>query len=505
MGVRIKAQKAVNSSVQLMKATVAFFGPPPAVEGRPVLSPELAAAVAARHSRCDEGLDKILGIVDSCESDDVAIGRIFNMIDYGHRSVADLVPISVHLEGISVWLAEIIWSLVHTGGGQESSTRYCKLRSDSMYHPTMSGPEAAEWGEIVSHCLRVYDKACAFWTSVANARPQLVGITEDMSPQKAERFRKNFVFDRSRYAIPSVALTNMNITTWGTEWIRIISQLKSSPWSEAHQAADLLLDEVTLAAPRLVRHTGSTVAAEADWFSQMDVLDQMTNPSTSWMASQHWRAMVKGTDGDRRAMIEALEHEVSGRARIDINLSSKPWMSLKKCMEFRTNRYDPVGKALSKIPVIYGWSAVANAEIRDMNRHRPGIREIGFAPRGFYFAQDKILEVLGWGDESMEWLGNDLIHEFLLLAVSLFDFQLKARQGRYSGASADFVYLSALGTELGFEHTSTLGHLIYECELRTGPGTHFRYRRHYLDLIEKMNEQIPGIKKEMLLGSGEPE
>jgi thymidylate synthase ThyX len=46
------------------------------------------------------------------------------MIDYGHQSIADMAPVAIFIDGISLWLAYHVWTLCPTAGGQESSTRY---------------------------------------------------------------------------------------------------------------------------------------------------------------------------------------------------------------------------------------------------------------------------------------------------------------------------------------------------------------------------------------------
>jgi thymidylate synthase ThyX len=490
-----------------MKATLTHFGPPKAAQGRPVLCPELSAAVAARHSRCDEGLDRILEIVEGYADQDVAVDRIFNMIDYGHRSVADLVPISVHIEGVSIWLVEMIWGLVHTGGGQETSTRYCKLKPEEMLKMDFHNEgDRNEWDSILKSAVVTYNAACAYWGEVGRAMPQLAGVTPDMDEKKAERFRRNFIFDRARYAIPSVALTNMNITTWGTEWIRIISMLKSSPWIEAHQVADLVLVEVAIAAPRLIRHAGLTKAGQAWWQQRLDVSDTVLGSRKAGLYPSLSR------DQDMAKIIEDIKYrevvaeefttfEAGGLADVDEDL-------IIESMEHRTNRYDPIGLGLAEVPVRYGWDLVANAEIRDMNRHRPGVRKIGLAPCGFYYAGEKIIGSLieeGCGFDGHGEKARELMFQFDRLSARMLNFSTRVVCGESSALAHDFPYFSALGTQYTFQHTSTLGHLIYECELRTGPGTHFRYRAHYQNLIKKMVAALPGLDKYLLIGSGEPE
>lgn len=489
-----------------MKATVAFIGPPANPANRPVLSPELGAAVAARHSRCDDGLAKILEIVDSCPNQDTAIDRIFNMVDYGHRSVADMVPISVHLEGVSLWLVEMIWGLVHTGGGQETSTRYCELKPDEMYRPPFSHPEdEKDWDFIVGRAVSAYNAAWEFWMAVANVAPEMVGITGDIDPKKAERFKRNFVFDRSRYAIPVTALTNMNITTWGTEWIRIISMLRSAPWEEAHRVAELLAHEVSLAAPRLIRHTGETAAGQQFWDSRLDTVDahaRLHEESPSFVAAGLKHLVNKK---DVIGIIDLFDlTESQKQARLTFNCRDISGIDFATEMGLRKNRYDPVGLRLSQVPVEYGWGAVANAEIRDMNRHRPGIREIGLYPQRFYFALDQIQAAMEKAPQ-LKAQAYSLILDFTDLGQLYRDFAIDTINGDRATDESNFVYFSGLGTELSFNHTSTMGHLIYECELRTGPGTHFRYRRHYNALIEKMIDQTPALGTYMLRGSGEPE
>ena len=52
---------------------------------------------------------------------DKSVDSIFKMIDYGHQSIADMVPVAMFIDGISIWLAYYIWSVCPTAGGQESS------------------------------------------------------------------------------------------------------------------------------------------------------------------------------------------------------------------------------------------------------------------------------------------------------------------------------------------------------------------------------------------------
>ena len=115
--------------------------------GRPSLTPELLAASGARYSRNNEGLDSILSKIDP-NNLEKSVDGIFRMVDYGHQSIADMVPVSMFIDEVSMWLAYYIWTLCPTAGGQESSTRYIKISADGLIAPNELGIQAeatAEW------------------------------------------------------------------------------------------------------------------------------------------------------------------------------------------------------------------------------------------------------------------------------------------------------------------------------------------------------------------------
>jgi hypothetical protein len=62
-----------------------------------------------------------------------------------------------------------------------------------------------------------------------------------------------------------------------------------------------------------------------------------------------------------------------------------------------------------------------------------------------------------------------------------------------------------LGTAYQFEHVTTADKFIYEAELRTGMGAHFRYARHLRDALALWYRQFPGTRKRILEGTAEPE
>src|SRR5437764_894362 len=132
-----------------MKVTQVALRPTEASQaaGRPSLTPELLAASGARYSRNNEGLEAILSKIDP-DNLDKSVDSIFKMIDYGHQSIADMAPVAMFMDGVSMWLAYHIWSLCPTAGGQESSTRYIRLALQNLPAATDLGiPEhlREEW------------------------------------------------------------------------------------------------------------------------------------------------------------------------------------------------------------------------------------------------------------------------------------------------------------------------------------------------------------------------
>ncbi len=111
----------------------------------PALTPELLAACGARYSRNGEGLSAILSKVDS-NNEDAAVDSIFRMVDYGHQSIADMVPVAMFIDRVSLWLALRMWWASPTAGGQESSTRYIELNASATVNDNQyisAGDQAA--------------------------------------------------------------------------------------------------------------------------------------------------------------------------------------------------------------------------------------------------------------------------------------------------------------------------------------------------------------------------
>ena len=138
---------------------------------------------------------------------------------------------------------------------------------------------------------------------------------------------------------------------------------------------------------------------------------------------------------------------------------------------------------------------MAFAEIRDLNRHRTGTKYCPQVPQSFYAALDQVPP----GTE-FEPLRTRLQK---LAELGLAD-SLEARRLLSRGAPF-YIYWTLLGTEFPFEHTTTADKFIYEAELRTGLGAHFRYAKHLRDALALWYDRFPATKGHILEGSAEPE
>jgi len=99
------AQNLFLAIIPQMKVTQVAICPSEASTkaGQPSLTPELLAASRARHSRNNEGLESILSKIGPGNLDK-SVDSIFRMIDYGHQSIADMVPVAIFIDDLSIWL-----------------------------------------------------------------------------------------------------------------------------------------------------------------------------------------------------------------------------------------------------------------------------------------------------------------------------------------------------------------------------------------------------------------
>jgi thymidylate synthase ThyX len=476
-----------------MKVTQVAICPTEASQqaGRPALTPELLAASGARYSRNNEGLESILSKIDP-NNLDKSVDGIFRMIDYGHQSIADMAPVALFMDGMSLWLAYYIWTLCPTAGGQESSTRYINygaVGDQSTLDAQAANfgiPEALreEWKSQIRASFGAYETALNIWSDIAAANPDVARIPralQEDSSEKAQkqvaRMRRNYAFDRARNFLPSCAPTNVMMIISARGWVNLCQHLLSHPLPEAQQLGKLVAQELALAAPRLLKH-----ATAKDSLVQGLLRE-----------AQEVQQLAKGASKYLDANSPQTEHPSQPFLEVFAAPGHQPKYFVDD-LEFHDNRYAWLGPQLRRAAIRFGWEAVAFAEIRDLNRHRTGSKWCPFVPVGFYAALDQIP-----GDAAAE-ITQQLQHQSTLGR----DSAARARQLLAQG-DATYVYWTTLGTQVPFEHTTTADKFIYEAELRTGAGAHFRYAAHLREVLALWYEQFPETRGLVLEGSAEPE
>ena len=448
-----------------MKVTGLALVPPPAAADQPRVTPELLASVLARYSRSNEGLDAILAKVDLADPD-ASIDRILKFVDYGHASIGGLTGgLALALDGASMWLAWKIFELAQMADGQESSTRYITMTPESLPAPAEIGvPDdlAPRWREVMARAFASYAAEYARLDALGQAEPERVRVPAGAKPAVVARIRKNYALDRARYFIPFATRTNLAVVQSARMWAQTVKHLASLPQPEARAAADLIRRELMKTAPRLMRHS-------------------FADPGYTEQARQELATSVRL--GRERLSTVALADEVW----VHVDRATPPFLAeaqtISDALRHRGNRYGQHGTATRRMRVSFAWNNMALAELRDLNRHRTGHRFTPLIQAGFYLPPEV----------------PRAPHQTLLDEQAALTRELLER------GSPAYVYSLLLGAQTPFEHSTHADKFIYEAELRTGMGAHFRYAEHLSAVLREFNRQVPEAKDWVVEGTAEPE
>ena len=449
----------------MMKVTGLAIVPPPSASDLPKVTPELLASVLARYSRSTEGISSILGKVDIANPD-ASIDRILKFVDYGHASIGGLTGgLAVALDGVSMWLAYKIFEIAQMADGQESSTRYITMDPANIPEPGELGiPDdlAPRWRSILARAFEAYNREYARLDALSVAEPDRIRFPKDAKPAVVARIRKNYALDRARYFIPLATRTNVGLVQTSRMWALTVKHLDSLPNPEARAAAGLIRAELLKVSPRLMRHS-------------------MAERSFEEQARQELAASL-------RLGLDALGTEpVADKVWVSVDRSTPPWFPqwqpVGEALRHRANRYGQQGEATRRMRVTFAWNNMALAELRDLNRHRTGNRYTPLIQVGFYLPPeiDRAAHLTLLSDQ------RDLTRE------------LMAR------GSPAYVYSLLLGAQTPFEHGTHGDKFIYEAELRTGMGAHFRYAEHLSAALREFLAQVPEAREWVVEGTAEPE
>jgi hypothetical protein len=151
------------------------------------------------------------------------------------------------------------------------------------------------------------------------------------------------------------------------------------------------------------------------------------------------------------------------------------------------------GNVAQRISVTFSWMGISFGEIRDLNRHRTGNRFTSLVPIGFYDAVDQLEGI------------TNISCEVILNASKKCQNDCSTARDMLVHNNNTYIYFTKLGTQYYFEHTTMVDKFIYEMELRTGVGSHYKYAEHCKDILAKWFEKYPETKNLIFEGSAEPE
>lgn len=458
------------------------------------MTPEVLAATGARYSRSGEGVEKIFEITQG-KTDDQAVDSIFKMVDYGHASIADMAPVPIFMDRISMYLVMKIWQWCSTASGQETSTRYVSIKEHDTimdrdeYRGLMTGAQCIQDG------FSAYQRSLDLWTEIAGIEPELIGMPAEYtqlpetpkeqadiddldadvfkSMKTRDRLVRNFAFDRSRYYLPMGAYTNFMMVMSARSWVELVVRLLSSRLREANELGQEITKKLALVVPKLVKHAKfSAHVAE--------------------MMEQDWQMTVETWPAKDSANLTFNYREPSPFCHITGPETMMSDEAITNLCKNHGNRYTGFTEALGQLSVRYGWMGLPLAETRDMNRHRPGSKYFPLSPVGFYAADDEISRV-----KALQY------HQALSDLTHVGDSMIKYALARE--AYGDSPYWMPLGMQLNYSHNTTADKFLYMCELRTGRGAHPQYARRVREVLEIWHTAFPGTRQYVRPGTAEPE
>lgn len=451
-----------------MKVTALAITPPPGAQDCPRVTPELLASSLARYSRSNKGIESILAGINWADPDK-SVDQVFRFLDYGHASIGGLTGgIAMAIDRCSFFLALKLFEIAQLCDGQESSTRYIEMVPTSLPKPAEVGiPEhlAAEWQSVMEEAFGIYREVYQDLDRQARENPAIVRCPAGASEKVLDRLRKNYALDRARYFIPFATETNVGLVMTARVWAQTIRQLDAQPFPEAVECAALLRAELQKLTPRLTKHSFKDPASVQQAQQEVDYSREVIRRDGIGIDNLADEVFV-GVDRSYPSFLPDIQPFAAAFAG-------------------KENRYSLSGPAVKRIFVRFAWNNIALAELRDLNRHRTGYRFSPLVPVGFYLPP-----------EVSHPRQRELLERQRALVKKL------AAEAPANGAH---YYAYLLGDQVAFEHSTHADKFIYEVELRTGLGAHFRYAEHLAAACREFVTLVPEAEPFIQIGTAEPE
>ena len=315
---------------------------------------------------------------------------------------------------------------------------------------------------MLARAFAAYNSEYARLDALSVAEPERIRLPKEAKPAVIARIRKNYALDRARYFIrlrqgPTWARPDLkNVGTDG-EAAGLAPATRRRARRRPSSATELIKQS-----PRLMRHSSAEKSFEEQARQELAV------------------SLALGLE---RLSAEPLADQVW----VSVDRASPPWLPqcqpVAEALRHRANRYGQQGQATRRMRVTFAWNNMALAELRDLNRHRTGNRYTPVIQAGFYLPPE------------IERAGH----------AALLNDQLELTRELMKRGSPSYVYSLLLGAQTPFEHGTHADKFIYEAELRTGMGAHFRYAEHLGAALHAFVAQVPEASEWVVEGTAEPE
>jgi hypothetical protein len=324
---------------------------------------------------------------------------------------------------------------------------------------------AGEWQALMSEAFRIYREVYEELDRSSRENPSVVRLPKNASEKVVKRMRRNYALDRARYFIPLATKTNAAFVMTARMWAQAIRQLDAYDLPEAQECAAKIRTELQKLTPRLIKHSFKDNACVSQARQEVEV--------------------SRGAICRDGVAIENLADKVF--VSIDRNYPHflLGTQTVAQAFSGKSNRYSTCGEAIRRIFVRFAWNNVSLAELRDLNRHRTGYRFSPLNPVGFYLPPE------------VQYPGQRAFLERYQKLIEKLAAEAPPNGAHYYG------YL--LGTQTPFEHSTHADKFIYEVELRTGLGAHFRYAEHLGAACREFIKLVPEAEPFIEIGAAEPE
>lgn len=467
------------------------------------VEPEVQAYAMARYSRSAQSMLESVRELSAQRAEQFLNTFYFA---YGHRSIADLAPLVVALENVSILAAirvvdEPLWN------GQERSTRYQNFRQSGFFNPFGAvSPAAADFDAAAGALFAAYE---ALTPELASVLERHVPRPDGLEPAAYRRTLRARAFDVARQLLPLATRTSLGQLVTARVLERQICRLLADPQpevreigAELREAARRPAETPTVAYPEPVRAAPTLVKYTAAAEYERRVLDDVrrwAGPRLADLGPPDRTRRVELADdeppldevcGTLLYRVDELGHsyrQVQGLVR---GLSEAEKRELLDLSLAPRGRHDELLREHQSGYAVKADILVDLGAYRDLHRHRrcvqvaqPLTPEHG--PDDVAWAFER-----GLGPAAAQDAAAAGLAERYRAALDEAERALRAVRA-HAPLAAEYLLPLAYRTRVLFK--MDLAEAAYIAELRSTPAGHFAYRQVAWELFRALGERFPAL------------